>query len=48
MDDLEFQTVARWKSVTNNHIAREYEIARRETSELIRMIERELSKNEVP
>jgi hypothetical protein len=48
MDDLEFQTVVRWKSVTNNHIAKEYEIARKRTSQLIRMIERELSKNEAP
>jgi len=44
MDDLEFQSVVRWKSVTNNHIAREYEIARRETSELIEMIQKELDK----
>jgi hypothetical protein len=48
MDDLEFQSVVRWKSVTNSHIAREYEIARKRTSQLIRMIERELSKNETP
>ncbi|MFZ6053083.1 hypothetical protein [Halocola ammonii] len=48
MDDLEFQTVVRWKSVTNNHIAREYEIARRKTSELIKMIRKELAKNELP
>jgi len=48
MDDLEFQSVVRWKSVTNNHIAREYEIARRETSELIEMIQKELAKHEAP
>lgn len=48
MDDLEFQTVVRWKSVTNNHIAGEYEVARRETSELIEMIRKELAKNEAP
>jgi hypothetical protein len=46
MDDLEFQTVMRWKSVTNNHIAGEYEIARKRTSSLIQMIESELAKNE--
>ena len=44
MDDLEFQSVVRWKSVTNNHIAREYEIARRKTGELIEMIQKELDK----
>jgi hypothetical protein len=48
MDDLEFQTVVRWKAVTNNHIAGEYEIARKQTSSLIRMIESELAKNEAP
>jgi len=48
MDDLEFQSVVRWKSVTNNHIAREYEIASRETSELIEMIQKELAKHEAP
>jgi len=48
MDDLEFQTVVRWKSVTNNHIAREYEIARKETGKLIEMIRRELAKNDAP
>jgi len=44
MDDLEFQSVVRWKSVTNNHIAGEYEIARRKTTELIEMIQKELDK----
>lgn len=48
MDDLEFQAVVRWKSVTNNHIAGEYEIARRKTAELIEMIRKELDKNEAP
>jgi hypothetical protein len=48
MDDLEFQTVVRWKWVTNNHIAGEYEIARKQTSSLIRIIESELAKNEAP
>ncbi|MEZ4739299.1 MAG: DUF6090 family protein [Flavobacteriales bacterium] len=48
MDDLEFQTAVRWKAVTNNHIAGEYEIARKETSRLMAMIERELAKTEDP
>jgi hypothetical protein len=46
MDDLEFQTVMRWKAVTNNHIAGEYEVARKKTSRLMAMIERELAKQE--
>ncbi len=47
-DDLEFQTVVRWKSVTNNHITGEYEVARKRTSQLIGMIRKELAKNEAP
>ncbi len=48
VDDLEFQTVIRWKMVTSDHIAGEYDIAKRKTAELMGMIERELAKQDNP
>jgi len=43
MDDLEFQTVVRWKSVAMDHLAGEYGVAQKRASALIVLIERELA-----
>ena len=44
LDDHEFQSVVRWKSVALGHMANEYGTAQRKATALITMIEREIER----